>query len=97
MQIVWTRLPSQAIDSAVCNEEKRVTYNFYINYHLHHGLTQEKMGNEEVRLTPLAPLSASMLQQNNLEKLFHNSVHNVSGSGDPDSSLFRSLPLPRFS
>ena len=69
MQIVRTRLPSQAIDSAVCDGKKRVAYIFYINYHLHHGLTQEKMGNGEVRLTPLPPLYASMLQQNSLFSL----------------------------
>ena len=39
-----------------------MTYKYFFCNHLHHGLTQEKLGSEEVRLAPLAPLPASMLQ-----------------------------------
>ena len=63
---------------------------------------RELYGSEEVRLAPLAPLSASMLQSTTkqllffpLEILFRNSLNIFSGSGDPDS-LFGSLPPPRF-
>ena len=54
-----------------------------ICYHVHHGLTQEKLGSEEVRLAPLAPLPASMLQSSveqfllrSTEHLLYNSLHN---------------------
>ena len=67
-------------------------------------LSQEKFGSEEVRLAPLAPLPASMLQSTTKqflfcspEKMFRKSllIDNFSGSGDPDS-LFHLLPLPSF-
>ena len=39
-----------------------MTYKLFSCFHLHDGLTQEKLKSEEVRLAPLAPLPASMLK-----------------------------------
>ena len=71
-----------------------MTYKWFSYYHLHQRLTLERLGSEEVRLAPLAPLPASMVQSITKtiffclpQKLFRNSLHNFSGSGDPDSLL----------
>ena len=77
------------------SEIKIISYN-----HFHHGLTQEKFGNEEVRLAPLTPLP-TILSKNIFvlfcpqEKMVRNSLHNFYGSGDPDPSFYF-LPLPGF-
>ena len=69
---------------------------------LHHGLTQEKFGSEEVRLASLAPLPTIEATNHNktvsllfTRKIVSNSLRIISGSEDPDS-LFRFLPLPGF-
>ena len=69
-------------------------------HHLHHGLTQEKLGSEEGRLALLTPLPTTI---SNIfvvlfcppEKSFRNPIHNSNGYGYPDS-LFCFLPLPGF-
>ena len=76
-----------------------MTYKYFSYYQIHHVLTQEKFGSEEVRLPPLTPL-LTILSKTNLV-LFGPTTNNcfvtpytiVYGSEDPNS-LFYSLLLP---
>ena len=45
-------------------EEESDVYHNFLLYHIHHGLTQEKFGSEEVRLAPRTPLPTILNKTN---------------------------------
>ena len=101
VQIVRTQLPSQAIDLAVRIGGKESDVKIIIlllpSPWTYSGEI-EKWGGEARSICSVACIDATIHKTFffcSSEKTFRNSLHNFSGSRDPDS-LFHFLPLPGF-